>query len=159
MPSARRRFASVAPTPGSVVTGSASTSAGDVHPRGRRHSCWTTPPKPACIRVKVATGPRIGPGPDRLACMTMLAEVVAASMQVAATSARSQKVALLSSLLQRLEPDEVGVVAGLLSGAPRQGRIGVGYSAMYSLEPAPAAAPSLTVHDLDAAITELEGLT
>ncbi len=56
MPSARRWRASVAPTPGSVVIGSASSCSGAWKPRGLGHSFWTTPAKPGCIRVKVATG-------------------------------------------------------------------------------------------------------
>ena len=42
---------------------------------------------------------------------------------------------------------------------PRQGRVGVGYSAVYGLECEPADEPSLTVAELDAAITEIEGTT
>src|SRR5581483_3993235 len=56
MPSARRRFANVVPTPGSVVAGSEPTRSGDVQPRGRGHRSWTTPAKPVCARVIVATG-------------------------------------------------------------------------------------------------------
>src|SRR5205823_7914429 len=56
IPSARSRLASEAPTPGSVVTGSASMRSGAVQPRGRGHSFWTTPAKPVCIRVIVITG-------------------------------------------------------------------------------------------------------
>ena len=91
--------------------------------------------------------------------MTLLADVVTASQQIAATSARSRKVAILAELLRTLEPEEVGTAAGFLSGIPRQGRVGVGYSAIYGVEHAPAAAPSLTIADLDVAITEVEGAT
>src|SRR4051812_8626006 len=55
MPNARSRFASVEPTPASDETSRASSSCGGVQPRGRGHSCWTTPVKPVCIRVIVAT--------------------------------------------------------------------------------------------------------
>ena len=70
--------------------------------------------------------------------MTLLADVVAASQEVAETNARSRKVAILADLLERLDPDEVGVAAGLLSGVPRQGRVGVGYSTIHGIESAPA---------------------
>jgi DNA ligase-1 len=50
--------------------------------------------------------------------MTLLAEVVAASRQVGATSSRSRKVAILAELLQRLEPDELAPTVGFLTGAP-----------------------------------------
>src|SRR5581483_7924842 len=56
MPSARRRFANVVPTPGSVVAGSEPTRSGDVQPRGRGQRSWTMPAKPVCARVIVATG-------------------------------------------------------------------------------------------------------
>jgi DNA ligase-1 len=91
--------------------------------------------------------------------MTLLADVVAASRLVAETSSRSRKVALLSDLLRRLEPAEVPVVAGFLSGAPRQGRVGVGYATVYALDEHAAAEPTLTVADLDVAITAIQTTT
>ena len=91
--------------------------------------------------------------------MTLLADVVAASQEVAETGSRSRKVAILAELLRRLEPDEVPVVAGLLSGVPRQGRVGVGYSTIFGVESAPAGEPSLTVEDLDTAISEIQAAT
>jgi DNA ligase-1 len=84
--------------------------------------------------------------------VTLLADVVAASQEVSETSARSRKVAILAELLRRLEPDEVAIAAGLLSGVPRQGRVGVGYSTIYGVESAPADEPTLTVVDLDTGI-------
>jgi DNA ligase 1 len=91
--------------------------------------------------------------------MTPLADLVAASDQVAATSARGRKVAILAELLSGLEPHEVAIAVGLLSGTPRQGRIGVGYRTAYGAEHPPAATPSLSLDDLDRAITEIEGAT
>jgi ATP-dependent DNA ligase I len=91
--------------------------------------------------------------------MTLLAEIVAASEAVAATSARSRKVAVLAELLRTLEPGEVAVATGLLSGTPRQGRVGVGYSTIYGIELPPAGEASLTVADLDNAIAEIQGST
>jgi DNA ligase-1 len=91
--------------------------------------------------------------------MTLLAEIVAASEAVAATSARSRKVAVLAELLRKLEPGEVAVATGLLSGTPRQGRVGVGYSTVYGIDLPPAGEASLTVVDLDTAIAEIQGST
>jgi ATP-dependent DNA ligase I len=91
--------------------------------------------------------------------MTLLADVVSASRQVTETSSRSQKVAVLAALLRRLDPGEVASVTGFLSGAPRQGRIGVGYATVYGVDSAPAAVPSLTVADLEGAIDELRQST
>jgi DNA ligase 1 len=58
----------------------------------------------------------------------LLAEVVEVSRRVAATAARSGKIAALAELLRRLEPDEVEPAVGFLVGEPRQGRIGVGWA-------------------------------
>jgi DNA ligase-1 len=91
--------------------------------------------------------------------MTLLADVVTASRLVAETSARSQKIAILAELLEALDAHEVPVVTGFLSGVPRQGRVGVGYSTIYGIECEAAGEPSLTVDDLDRAITEIESAT
>jgi len=91
--------------------------------------------------------------------VTLLADVVAASQEVAETGSRSRKVAILADLLGRVEPDEVPVATGLLSGVPRQGRVGVGYSTIYGVETEPADEPSLTVADLDTAISEIQAAT
>jgi DNA ligase-1 len=91
--------------------------------------------------------------------VTPLTDVVAASQEVAETGSRSRKVAVLAELLGRLEPDEVPVATGLLAGVPRQGRVGVGYSTIYGVESEPADEPSLTVSDLDAAISEIQAAT
>jgi DNA ligase 1 len=91
--------------------------------------------------------------------MTLLADVVTASRDVTDTSSRSRKIAILAELLGRLDPDEVPPAVGFLTGAPRQGRVGVGYSTIYGLEPAPAGEASLTVEELDRAIAEVQGMT
>jgi DNA ligase-1 len=91
--------------------------------------------------------------------MTLLADLVAASQAVAETSARSRKVAILSELLGKLGPDEVAIATGLLSATPRQGRIGVGHATVYGLDEPPAALASLTIADLDHAITAVQAAT
>jgi len=91
--------------------------------------------------------------------VTLLADVVAASQEVADTSARSRKVAILAELLRRLDPDDVAIATGLLSGAPRQGRVGIGYSTIYGIESAPASEPTLTVAELDTAISQIQAAT
>jgi DNA ligase 1 len=91
--------------------------------------------------------------------MTLLADVVTASKEVAETSSRSRKVAILAGVLRKLDPGEVSIAVGVLSGVPRQGRVGVGYSAVYGIERRPAGEPSLTVGDLDRAIAEIQGAT
>jgi DNA ligase-1 len=91
--------------------------------------------------------------------MTLLADLVAASNDVAATSSRSRKIAILAELLRRLEPGEVAVAVGLLSGSPQQGRVGVGYATVFGVDYRPAGGPPLTIRDLDRAITEIEATT
>ncbi len=91
--------------------------------------------------------------------MTLFADVVTASAGVAATSSRSAKVATLADLLRRLEPGEVPVVVGILSGVPRQGRVGVGYATIGAISRPPAVEPSLSVEDVDRAISEVEAAT
>jgi DNA ligase-1 len=91
--------------------------------------------------------------------VTLLVDLVNASAAVAAESARSRKVAILSDLLRRLEPGEVPIAAGFLAGVPRQGRVGVGYSTVYGLEVEPADEPSLTIGDLDRVIDDVRGST
>ena len=91
--------------------------------------------------------------------MTPFADVVDASAAVAATSARSAKTAALAELLRRLDPDEVPIAVGFLTGVPRQGRVGIGYATVYAVDAEPAPEPSLTVADVDAAVTAVQQLT
>jgi ATP-dependent DNA ligase I len=91
--------------------------------------------------------------------MTLLADVVTASRDVAGTSSRSRKIAILAELLRRLDPNEVPLAVGFLAGVPRQGRVGVGYSTIYGIERTPAVEASLTIDDLDRAIAEIQRAT
>jgi DNA ligase 1 len=88
--------------------------------------------------------------------MTLLADVVSASRDVADTTSRSRKVAILAELLKELDANEVPVAVGFLTGAPRQGRVGVGYATIYGIESAPAGKASLTLDELDRAIAEVQ---
>jgi len=89
---------------------------------------------------------------------TLLADVVATTEAVAATRARSTKVAALAELLGRLDGDELPIVVAILAGAPRQGRIGIGWRTVANLDVEPSADPSLTVRDLDRMLDEVDGL-
>lgn len=91
--------------------------------------------------------------------MTLLADVVSASSEVASTSSRSRKVAILAELVRRLDAGEVAAAAGFLAGVPRQGRVGVGYATIYDVESTRARAASLTVGDVDRAISAVEQAT
>ncbi|QDQ15670.1 ATP-dependent DNA ligase [Streptomyces spectabilis] len=84
----------------------------------------------------------------------LFARVAEVSKEVAATAARSRKVALLSDLFRAAGPADVPLVIPYLAGRLPQGRIGVGWNALK--EPvAPAPEPTLAVADVDAALTAL----
>ncbi|AZQ33142.1 ATP-dependent DNA ligase [Streptomyces cyaneochromogenes] len=83
--------------------------------------------------------------------LTRLARV---SQEVAATSARSRKIALLAELFRDAEADDVPIVIPYLAGRLPQGRLGIGWKVL-SRPVAPAAEPTLTVHEVDARLTEL----
>ncbi|MFF0754299.1 ATP-dependent DNA ligase [Streptomyces sp. NPDC004267] len=92
----------------------------------------------------------------------LLARVAEVSGQVAATSARSRKTALLAGLFTEAEPEESPLVIAYLSGRLPQGRIGVGWSVLKNVLPPavpPAAEPRLTLTDTDTAMTELAGVS
>ncbi|GAA2093402.1 ATP-dependent DNA ligase [Streptomyces albiaxialis] len=84
----------------------------------------------------------------------LLADIARTSREIAETPARTEKVALLAGLFRRAEPSEVPVVVTYLAGRLPQRRTGVGWSALRELPP-PAAAPRLTLGDVDAALTRI----
>ena len=110
---------------------------------------------PQRVRATISLQTGQGEGRSRRCALTLLADVVTASSEVAGTSSHSQKVAILADLLQRLDAGEVPIAVAFLSGVPRQGRIGVGYATVYGVEQAPAGAPTLTVAELDRGIAAI----
>jgi DNA ligase-1 len=84
----------------------------------------------------------------------LLARLADVSQEVAATSARSRKIAALAELFADTRPEDVALVISYLAGQLPQGRIGIGWSVMKELVP-PAQTPSLTVSDADSALTAL----
>lgn len=85
----------------------------------------------------------------------MLSEVVSTAEEVSATASRLTKIDALARLLARSAPDELPAVMGLLLAAPRQGRLGVGWRGLAAIEITHAGEPTLTVSDVDAALTAL----
>jgi len=85
----------------------------------------------------------------------LLAEVVATSAAVGATRSRTAKAAALAALLRSAAPEEVEPATAWLAGEPRQGRIGTGWRTLSAVETPPAAAPTLTVPGVDAALAAL----
>ncbi|MFF4015803.1 ATP-dependent DNA ligase [Streptomyces sp. NPDC001843] len=84
----------------------------------------------------------------------LLSRLAHVSREVAATSARSRKTALLAELFREAEADDVPIVIPYLAGRLPQGRLGVGWKVLSRRVP-PAAEPSLTVAEVDARLTEL----
>ncbi|MCP9953717.1 ATP-dependent DNA ligase [Actinomadura madurae] len=84
----------------------------------------------------------------------LIADITRTSEAVAGTAGRKAKVTALAECLRAAEPGEAATVVAYLSGELPQRQIGVGYAALREL-PAPAARPSLTVTEVDAAFTEI----
>jgi DNA ligase-1 len=89
----------------------------------------------------------------------LLRQVVDTSRAISETTKRTLKVALAAELLQQLAPDEIQPVAAYLSGATRQGRVGVGYATLRDAMGSAAATPGITVPELDQTLTKLSGIT
>jgi DNA ligase-1 len=94
----------------------------------------------------------------------LFAELAATSAQVAATSARSQKVALIAAALREADAADVRPAVAYLSGELLQRRPGVGWAAMRGpREPGEAGQAAteatLTVGEVDATFEELAGLS
>jgi DNA ligase-1 len=89
--------------------------------------------------------------------VTLLADVVRASNEVARTSSRLAKVAVLAGCMKRVDPQEVEIAIPYLSGDIRQGKLTIGYAMLRSAR-SPAASPSLTLAEVDAAFTDLKAV-
>ena len=89
----------------------------------------------------------------------LLVDVATASAEVGAVSARSAKIARIAALLASAadDPATVALVVDWLSGELPQRQIGVGWAALRSLPP-PDGAPTLTVTEVDAALTTIKAV-
>jgi DNA ligase-1 len=88
--------------------------------------------------------------------VTRLAELVRVSNQVAASSSRLAKIRELADFLRPLEREEIEIALPYLSGDIRQGKLAVGYAALYSARSHAAAAATLTLHEVDATFQKLK---
>ncbi|MFF9689769.1 ATP-dependent DNA ligase [Streptomyces sp. NPDC014623] len=88
----------------------------------------------------------------------LLARLAHVSLEVAATSARTRKTALLAGLFREAGADDVPVVIPYLAGRLPQGRLGIGWSALR-VPVTPAGEPTLTVAETDEALTAIGALT
>jgi DNA ligase-1 len=101
---------------------------------------------------------------DRTLGRVLLAVVVETSQKVAATRSRKAKIDELATVLTECAPDEVATVVSLLTGEPRQGRIGVGWSTLSTGRdqvgrPRDPGASTVTVADLDRALDRIATTT
>jgi len=87
----------------------------------------------------------------------LLADLVDTSHAVAGTRARSEKRALLADLLTRCPADEIGLAVAYLAGETPQRRTGIGWRSLAEA-PEPAAQPTLTLTEVDAALDQLSRL-
>jgi len=82
-----------------------------------------------------------------------LYDIVTTSRSVRETSARSDKIRHLAACLRHAEPDDLETAVALLSGEPRQGRIGLGPATLHTAMPPNAVpAPELTLAEVDATL-------
>ena len=88
----------------------------------------------------------------------MLATVVAASRQVAGTSARSAKTRLLADCLRGMEAGELEIGVLYLAGEIRQGRIGIGPTTLRGSVGAASDSPNLELLEVDGMLTALAAM-
>ena len=89
----------------------------------------------------------------------LLGELQAALATVSATRSRLVKVDALADLLRGLAPDEIVPAIGLLTAAPRQGRLGIGWRTLVARDGDHAVTSELTVADVDAAFSRLAAIS
>jgi len=85
----------------------------------------------------------------------LLSRLVETSRRMSETTKRLEKTALLAGLLQHLDPAEVETAVGFLSGAPRQGRIGIGYATLHSSMATAAEVSSIEILEVDRVLDEI----
>lgn len=81
------------------------------------------------------------------------------SHRVAAARGRLDKVSILSALLRCVAPEEIEIVIAYLSGAPRQGRLGIGPALVREARATPPAGEAtLTVSSVDERLERMAGI-
>lgn len=89
----------------------------------------------------------------------LLARVVEASHRITATSKRREKTEILATMLRQVRPEEAEAAVAFLSGAARQGRIGIGYATLQQAKSASdgeaAEVPTLEVIDVDRTFSDI----
>jgi ATP-dependent DNA ligase I len=85
----------------------------------------------------------------------LLQSLVETSNQVAATSARLEKIRLLADLLKQAEPDQIELAIAYLSGTLRQPKVGVGWATLQKAKTHVGTSASLHVNDVDDALERI----
>ncbi|MCW2805902.1 MAG: ATP-dependent ligase [Propionibacteriaceae bacterium] len=88
----------------------------------------------------------------------LLSRIAQTSVALAATRSRLAKRALIADVLRDATADDVEIVVSYLSGSLRQRRTGLGWKSLQDL-PEPAATPTLTVQQVDAAFDRIAALS
>jgi DNA ligase-1 len=91
--------------------------------------------------------------------MTLLANLVATSQRVGATSGRLAKIRELAAFLRALAPEEIETGAHYLSGEIQQGRIGIGYATVRTAAGSLAASEAaISIGEVDSFLTDLAAI-
>ena len=85
----------------------------------------------------------------------LLHALVTTSNQVAATSGRLAKIALLSDLLKQASPDEIELAIPYLSGTIRQSKIGVGWATLQKSKTHVGTSARLQLRDIDETLEKI----
>jgi DNA ligase-1 len=85
----------------------------------------------------------------------LLNAVVTASASITATRSRKTKIEVIAGVLRAAGAAELPVAVAFLAGQPVQGRVGAGWRTLGELAEQPGAEPSLTLGEVDAALSEL----
>src|SRR5258705_12387837 len=86
----------------------------------------------------------------------LLNALVTTSNQVAATSGRLAKIALLSDLLKQASPDEIELAIAYLSGTVRQSKVGVGWATLQKAKTHVGTSARLQLRDIDDTLEKIE---
>ena len=82
--------------------------------------------------------------------------LVATWLALQSTSSRTKKRDAVSELLRDTAADDINHVVSYLSGELPHGKIGLGYAAVMEVQPAPVEASTLTLAELDSALTQIK---
>lgn len=85
----------------------------------------------------------------------LFAHLVETSLRVAASSSRLAKRDAIADCLRQAQEDEIQIAVAYLAGETRQGKIGLGYATLAAQRDVQAAAPTLTLADVDASLAHI----